>query len=161
MKETFLARWWKTLSFAIGVGVAVANLGCVSVVPATVTPAEIPSLRERAIREPGDGSLHLRLGAALLAAGQCEEAMTAAERGRALLPRDPAGPLIMGQCLERDQDSTKLWPFMPASSMPAPSLPGLQRLRAGGWSPFEIKPVPLPETPSRTRRAWILRTLKP
>jgi tetratricopeptide (TPR) repeat protein len=102
MREILLDRWLKPLSLAVVTGVALANLGCATMTSAPVTPAEIPALQERTIREPGNGAAHLRLGAALLADGRCEAAMAAAERGRALLPRDPAGPLIIGQCLEQE-----------------------------------------------------------
>jgi tetratricopeptide (TPR) repeat protein len=42
----------------------------------------------------------LRYGAALFAAGRCDDAKTAAGRGIELVPTDPVGPLVLGQCLE-------------------------------------------------------------
>ena len=103
MRHAKPKSWMRKLTVAFGAGVALANLGCVSLAPAPATPEEIPSLQQRALAEPGNGNIHLRLGAALLAAGRCDEAMAAAERGLALLPNDPVGPLVMGQCLEEAQ----------------------------------------------------------
>jgi tetratricopeptide (TPR) repeat protein len=93
-------RLWGALIF----GVILANHGCATLAPAPLGPADIPALEERAARRPGDGEAQLHLGVALAAAGRCGEAVEAAERGRALAPGDPVGPLVIGQCLEESGD---------------------------------------------------------
>ncbi len=93
-------RPWRALTL----GVILAGYGCASLAPASLGPADIPVLEERAAREPDDGEAQLRLGIALAASGRCGEAVEAAERGRALEPGDPVGPLVIGQCLEEAGD---------------------------------------------------------
>ncbi len=44
----------------------------------------------------------LRYGAALYAAGRCDSAVVVVGRGRSLRPADALGPLVVGQCMERD-----------------------------------------------------------
>ncbi|MFH1765565.1 MAG: CsgG/HfaB family protein [Gemmatimonadota bacterium] len=77
-----------------------ATSGCATLGPRPVGTEDIPSLQERAAREPANGEVHLLLGAALAADDRCDEAVTSARRGRALRPEDPIGPLIIGECLE-------------------------------------------------------------
>ncbi|MBT8398757.1 MAG: hypothetical protein KJN92_17405, partial [Gemmatimonadetes bacterium] len=74
--------------------------GCATVSPRPVRTDDIPALRERAGRTPDDGNLHFLLASALASSAQCDEAVIAARRGRALIPNDPTGPIIIGQCLE-------------------------------------------------------------
>ncbi len=86
-----------------GMGVLILSLvlpACASFGGASVGPQDVPDLEARAQREPTNGRVQLELGAALAAAGRCDGAVAAAQRGRDLLPADPAGPLIIGQCLE-------------------------------------------------------------
>lgn len=77
-----------------------ATSGCATLGPRPVGTEDIPSLQERAAREPDNGEVHLLLGAALAADDRCDEAVISARRGRALRPEDPTGPLIIGPCLE-------------------------------------------------------------
>jgi tetratricopeptide (TPR) repeat protein len=74
--------------------------GCATAGPRPVRTDDIPVLQERIGRNPDDGNLHLLLAAALASANQCDDAVIAARRGRTLLPDDPTGPIIIGQCLE-------------------------------------------------------------
>jgi tetratricopeptide (TPR) repeat protein len=94
------ARFWGALVFVV----AFAGYGCASVAPTRLGPSDIPALQERVARSPGSGEAQLHLGVALAAAGRCGEAVEAAERGRALTPSDPMGPLVIGQCLEEAGD---------------------------------------------------------
>lgn len=88
--------------WAIPALAALALSGCATATPRPVRSGDIPQLRERVAREPNDGMAHLLLAAALASADQCEEASSSARRGRALLPEDPMGPLILGRCLEKE-----------------------------------------------------------
>jgi len=91
----------RLLSIGVVLGTTLVLAGCATMGrTAPVTREEIPGLQQRAAQDPGDGAVQLRLGAALMAAGRCEEAMAAAERGRGILPHDPLGPLVIGRCLE-------------------------------------------------------------
>jgi len=76
--------------------------GCASAGPPVLGPQDVPALEQRAAREPNNGRAHLELGAALAAAGRCDDAVIAAERGMGLLPADPLGPLVMGACFEEE-----------------------------------------------------------
>ncbi len=84
----------------LGALVSLVLSGCATVGPSSVSPGEIPSLEDRLETEPYNGELMLRYGAALFAAGRCDDAKTAAGRGIELVPTDPVGPLVLGQCLE-------------------------------------------------------------
>ena len=75
--------------------------GCATMGAPSVGPGDIPSLQARVAREPEDGTLKLQLAAALASADRCGEAVEIAREGRILRPSDPAGPLIVGRCLER------------------------------------------------------------
>ena len=74
--------------------------GCATLGLGAPEPADIPELQRLAASEPENGKLHLRLAAAQAAADRCDLAVISARRGRTLLPADPTGPLILGQCLE-------------------------------------------------------------
>ena len=94
-----VASWKGLMAWAL-----LAASGCATLGPRPVGPEDIPALQQRAAREPGDGQVHLLLGAALAAADRCDEAVISTRRGRSLLPADPTGPLIIGQCLEEAGD---------------------------------------------------------
>jgi len=79
---------------------ALAVSGCATVGPRPVNPEDIPALQERAARDPDDGGVQFLLAAALASADRCDQAMISARRGRALIPEDATGPLIIGKCLE-------------------------------------------------------------
>ena len=69
-----------------------------------VSPEEIPELEARLAREPANGEVTLRYGAALFAAEQCDSARAVARRGTLILPGDALGPMIRGQCHEQSGD---------------------------------------------------------
>lgn len=77
-------------------------LAACSARPGLVSPGEILSLRSQVEQDPTNGPALLRLSAALYADGRCAEALPIAERGRAVRPADPLGPLVIGQCYERE-----------------------------------------------------------
>jgi len=79
---------------------ALAVSGCATVGPRPVNPEDIPALQERAARDPDDGGVQFLLAAALASADRCDQAVISARRGRALIPEDATGPLIIGKCLE-------------------------------------------------------------
>jgi tetratricopeptide (TPR) repeat protein len=70
--------------------------------PRPVTPAEIPALKAQATQEPRNAQIRFRLAAALLAAGQCESAVVAANAGQMLAPAEALGPMVIGGCQEKD-----------------------------------------------------------
>lgn len=86
----------------LAVGMLLTCWGCASFEPPPppLGPADVPGLQQRTALEPNNGRVHLELSAALAASGRCDAAVTVAERGRALAPADPLGPLVMGQCFE-------------------------------------------------------------
>ena len=94
-----VASWKGLMAWAL-----LAASGCATLGPRPVGPEDIPALQQRAAREPDNGQAHLLLGAALAAADRCDEAVISTRRGRSLLPADPTGPLIIGQCLEEAGD---------------------------------------------------------
>jgi tetratricopeptide (TPR) repeat protein len=63
-----------------------------------VSPQEIPALEARLQSSPNDAKALLRLGAALLAAGDCDSAVAVATRGTTARPDDALGPLVIGSC---------------------------------------------------------------
>lgn len=77
-----------------------ATTGCATLGVGASGPADIPELQRRVEVEPDNGRLHLALAAAQAEVGRCDRAVILARRGRTLLPADPAGPLVLGQCLE-------------------------------------------------------------
>lgn len=81
-----------------------AASGCATVGPRRVGPEDIPALQERASREPDNGRTQFLLAAALASADRCGDAVVAARRGRELLPEDPTGPILIGECLEKSGD---------------------------------------------------------
>jgi len=85
---------------AFGALVLLWASGCATAGPRPVQTADIPVLQERARLNPNDGGAQLLLAATLASADRCDEAVVAARRGRALLPADPIGPVVIGQCLE-------------------------------------------------------------
>lgn len=87
---------------ALGVVATILFLTGCAARATSVSPSEIPALNERVAANPSDGEALLRLSAALFADGRCEEAIPVARRGEALRPADPVGPLVVGQCLERE-----------------------------------------------------------
>ena len=84
------------------IAAAVFAVGCATFSPEPVGPGDIPALQDRVARQPGDAEAHLRLGAALAAAGRCDDASGAVERGRRLDPTHALGPLVAGRCLEEE-----------------------------------------------------------
>jgi len=70
--------------------------------PRPVTPAEIPALKAQATQEPRNAQIRFRLAAALMAAGQCESAVVAANAGQMLAPAEALGPMVIGGCQEKD-----------------------------------------------------------
>jgi len=84
-------------------GAALGAGACAPAGPAAVSPNEIPALERRIAEAPTDGAALLRYGAALYAAGRCDSAIVMARRGMAVKPDDALGPLVVGQCLERDR----------------------------------------------------------
>ncbi|MCZ6915980.1 MAG: hypothetical protein O7I93_04305 [Gemmatimonadetes bacterium] len=92
---------WVTRRLAVAVALGAA---CVPGGLSEVSPAEVPELEARLQREPANGEVMLRYGAALYAAQRCDSAMAVARRGAALLPGDALGPMILGQCLEQSGD---------------------------------------------------------
>jgi len=70
--------------------------------PASVTPAEIPTLQARAAQQPGNTQIRFRLASALLAAGQCDSAVATAKAAQLQAPADALGPLVIGGCQEKD-----------------------------------------------------------
>ena len=70
--------------------------------PASVTPAEIPTLKAQAAQQPTNASVRFRLAAALMAAGRCDTAVVVANAGQMLAPGDAVGPMVIGGCQEKD-----------------------------------------------------------
>ncbi len=95
-------------SFLPGKGLLLWSLlaaaGCATVGPRSVGPDDIPALQQRAAREPDNGRTQFLLAAAFASADRCDDAVVSARRGRALLPEDPTGPLLIGECLEKSGD---------------------------------------------------------
>ena len=87
------ARW-------TGLCVGFLLVGCATAGPHRVGPEDIPDLQARVEAQPQDGDAFFRLAAALAEADRCPEAVEVARQGRDLLPADPKGPLLIGQCLE-------------------------------------------------------------
>lgn len=78
--------------------------GCGGGQYAPVSPEEIPELERRLLERPSDGPLLLRYSAALYAAELCDSAVTAAQQGMRIVPNRALGPLVLGQCFEREGD---------------------------------------------------------
>ncbi len=86
----------------VQVGVVIGFFsGCSVSRPSQVSPNEIPTLEARLVKEPRNGELVLRYAAALFAAGNCDSALTVAQRGVRLRPASAVGPLVIGQCYEQ------------------------------------------------------------
>lgn len=125
---------WRVFSLPALLGGLLAAGGCATLGPSTspVSPEEIPGLQQRTIREPSNAAVHFRLGAALMAAGRCDEAVVAADRGRALRPQDPLGPLVIGQCLEeasRFQEALDLYASYIGANPDAPGVAAVEGRR--------------------------------
>jgi len=68
---------------------------------APVTPAEIPALKTQARQQPNNAQVRFRLAAALMAAGQCDSAVSFANAGTALAPAEALGPMVIGGCQQK------------------------------------------------------------
>ncbi len=68
----------------------------------TVSPAEIPELEQGLAANSEDADLVVRYAAALFANGDCAAAAPVARKAMQLKPESAVGPLVAGQCLERD-----------------------------------------------------------
>jgi tetratricopeptide (TPR) repeat protein len=68
----------------------------------TVSPAEIPELEQRLVANSTDADLVVRYAAALFANGDCAAAAPVARQAMQLKPESAVGPLVAGQCLERE-----------------------------------------------------------
>lgn len=79
---------------------ALGGCGPAARVGAPPTPAEIPALEARLVRNPGDVGLLTRLGAAYLQAGQAEEARVVLERAVARAGRASDAAVLLGVAYE-------------------------------------------------------------
>jgi tetratricopeptide (TPR) repeat protein len=70
--------------------------------PAPVTPAEIPALKAQAAQQPTNAQIRFRLAAAMMAAGRCDSAVVVAEAGQTMAPAEALGPMVIGECQEKD-----------------------------------------------------------
>lgn len=68
----------------------------------TVSPAEIPELEQGLTANSEDADLVVRYAAALFADGNCVAAAPVARKAMQLKPESAVGPLVAGQCLERE-----------------------------------------------------------
>lgn len=78
--------------------------GCAAARPERVSPDEIPALEARLAREPRNAEVLLRYAAALFASGQCDTATAVARTGMGRDAKSAIGPLVVGQCYERQQE---------------------------------------------------------
>ncbi|NIM48101.1 MAG: tetratricopeptide repeat protein [Gemmatimonadales bacterium] len=77
---------------------------CAGARPTEVSPEEIPELEQRIAEQPGNADVILRYAAALYAAERCDSARAVALTGMAIRPESAIGPLVMGQCFEREEE---------------------------------------------------------
>lgn len=114
------------LAVLVAAGVLVACGGG----PAAVSPAEIPELASRVAEDPDNGSLVLRYSAALFAANRCDTAVTVARSGMALSPANAVGPLVVGQCQERQGNVQEALATYRAFTASQPDARGVAAVRA-------------------------------
>ena len=69
--------------------------------PTAVSPAEVPDLKARLQKDPGNSTLLVRYAAALFAAGTCDSAQAVGRRAMAARPEDAVPVMVVGQCQER------------------------------------------------------------
>ncbi|HEX9579935.1 MAG TPA: CsgG/HfaB family protein [Gemmatimonadales bacterium] len=77
--------------------------GCAGHRAVQVSPAEIPALEAQLQASPADAELRVRYAAALFSADRCDAAVTEARRAQGQVPRDAVPVLVIGQCLEKQQ----------------------------------------------------------
>lgn len=75
-------------------------VGCAT--PLTVPASEIPLLEQQLAAEPSNPAVLQRYAAGLYDAGNCAQALPVAQTAIRVAPRSEIGPLVAGQCLERD-----------------------------------------------------------
>lgn len=83
-----------------------AATACASGGYASISPADVDRFRAEVAANPANGLATLRLASALHAAGDCDGAVATARRGMELRPQDAIGPLIVGECLESQDQAT-------------------------------------------------------
>lgn len=94
-----LLRYARTFT---GLAVLASAVGSCATGSMTVSPTEIPELERRLAQNSSDGDLVVRYAAALFADGNCADAVPVAQQAMRLRPESVVGPLVAGQCLERD-----------------------------------------------------------
>ena len=94
----------RLLSLVAFASVVSLGTGCAAARPERVSPDEIPALEARLAREPRNADVLLRYAAALFASGQCDTATAVARTGMGRDAKSAIGPLVVGQCYERQQE---------------------------------------------------------
>ncbi len=103
MKNSSVSNSFLSLKLLVP-SLSIAIAACGGATASQVSPNEIPGLEARLESEPSNGKVLLRYAAALFSADRCTDAVPVARRGMAVRPGDALGPLVVGQCLERDGD---------------------------------------------------------
>lgn len=100
-----VARLQDVSSCLLAIGTAAIAVACAGgVQQAAVSPADIPELEQRIQSDPDNPDLLIRYASALFAADRCDSARVVARVAWARRPGDATGPLVIGQCSEREAD---------------------------------------------------------
>ena len=97
---------------------------------ARVSPEEIPDLEAQLQEHPNSPNLLLRYAAALYAGERCDSAVVVVRRGMQLKPQDALGPLVLGRCLEQENDFDEAISVYRRFIADYPDRPGTPALRA-------------------------------
>lgn len=109
---------------------AVSLAGCAGGRLAPVSPEEIPELEAQLAEHPNSPNLLLRYAAALYAGERCDSAVAVARRGMELKPQDALGPLVVGRCLEQQNDFDQAIVTYRRFASSYPDRPGTPAIRA-------------------------------
>lgn len=132
MNNLSVVTLYQRLLKLLVLSVPVVSVACGGTRATQVSPNEIPDLEARLESEPGNGQVLLRYAAALFAADRCDDAVGAARRGMTARPADALGPLVLGQCLEKDSSFSQAVETYDAFASAHPRARGVAAVRARG-----------------------------
>ena len=113
--------------------------GCAGARPTEVSPAEIPDLEARLQANPENAQLRVRYAAALFAADRCDAAVPEARRAQGQAPSDAVPVLVIGQCLDKQEQFDEALAVYRAFVVAHPDVQGVSAVRAREFLAFRAQ----------------------
>lgn len=113
--------------------------GCAGARPTEVSPAEIPDLEGQLQANPENAQLRVRYAAALFAADRCDAAVPEARRAQGQVPSDAVPVLVIGQCLDKQEQFDEALGVYRAFVVAHPDVRGVSAVRAREFLAFRAQ----------------------